>query len=188
MMLLPSGRSNSDVHPINNTKNVKFLTRTSSPQLTINTGNKTENGGYALSATTQSSTTSAAATMATTTPEQYTTNTFSAPNSTLSTPHSNPQTYSNGTATATGNVLLSNSPGSQSETGTTTAGRYTNGPKVTFLANGNISSSTSALTTMPSQSPGNWEDIDRHLEAVQIKLKEGWSVHLGKEGRLYYCK
>ncbi|XP_065354698.1 uncharacterized protein LOC135949159 isoform X2 [Calliphora vicina] len=190
MMLLPSGRSNSDVHPVNNTKNCQFSTRTSSPQLTINSGNKTENGGYALSASTPSST-STAATLASAASEPYT-NSASAPNSTLSTPPSNHQSHTiqmpnNGTVTASGNVLLSNSPGSQSETGTTTAGRYTNGQKVTFMANGNISSSTGALTTMTSSSPGNWEDIDQHLDAIQTKLKEGWTAHLGKEGRLYYC-
>ncbi|KAI8121876.1 FERM and PDZ domain-containing protein 4 [Lucilia cuprina] len=186
MMLLPSGRSNSDVHPVNNTRRPQFSTRTSSPQLNINSGKKTENGGYA-----SPESVSTPAPMATTGSEQYK-NSYSAPNSTLSTPPSNHQSYTiemanNGTIAATGNVLLSNSPGSQSETGTATAGRYTNGPKVTFLANGNISSSTGALTTMNSTSPGNWEDIDRQLEAVQTKLKEGWSAHLGKEGRLYYC-
>ncbi|XP_023290911.2 uncharacterized protein LOC111674523 isoform X1 [Lucilia cuprina] len=186
MMLLPSGRSNSDVHPVNNTRRPQFSTRTSSPQLNINSGKNTENGGYA-----SPESVSTPAPMATTGSEQYK-NSYSAPNSTLSTPPSNHQSYtielaSNGTIAATGNVLLSNSPGSQSETGTATAGRYTNGPKVTFLANGNISSSTGALTPMNSTSPGNWEDIDRQLEAVQTKLKEGWSAHLGKEGRLYYC-
>lgn len=28
----------------------------------------------------------------------------------------------------------------------------------------------------------------RYLDIVQDSLKEGWSVHANKEGRLYYCK
>ena len=197
-MLLPSGRSNSDVHPINSTtKTAHFSTRTSSPQLSINSGNKRENGTYAQNSPISVSSTSPISATVTTggevpISEQFT-NSSSAPNSTLSTPASNNhQPYTSqmhsSSALATGNTLPSNSPGSQSETGTTTAGHYTNSPKVTFLSNGGISSSAGALSAMTASCLGNWEDIDRHLEAVQTKLKDGWSVHLGKEGRLYYCK
>ncbi|KAM7362091.1 uncharacterized protein ACRADG_012925 isoform 1-T11 [Cochliomyia hominivorax] len=172
MMLLPSGRSNSDVNPVNNIKKAQFLTRTSSPQFNINIDSKKENESYILSTSSPLA--------------------ASAPNSTLSTPHSHNQTYSvylsnNSAVAAAENVPQPVSPGSQSETGTATAGHYTNGSNVTCLANGNISSSTGTLTTISSQVPGNWEELDRHLEAIQKKLKGGWSVHLGKEGRLYYC-
>lgn len=171
MMLLPSGRSNGDVHPVNNTSKPQFLARTSSPQLSLNSDNKPENGGYALSSTTTT-------TMAT----SY------ASSSTLSTSPSNATHTIQMHKTGTGNMFLSNSPGSQSETGTTTAERFTSGPKVTFLSNTKVSSSAGALATVTSVPVGNWEENDRHLEALQTKLKDDWSVHLGKEGRLYYCK
>ena len=197
-MLLPSGRSNSDVHPINSTtKTAHFSTRTSSPQLSINSGHKKENGTYAQKASISMSSSSPMSTTVTTGEEvpvsEKFTNSSSAPNSTLSTPasnHNQPYTIQmhSSSVSATGNALPSNSPGSQSETGTTTAGNYTNSPKVTFLSNGGISSSAGALSAMTTPCLGNWGDIDRHLEAVQTKLKDGWSVHLGKEGRLYYCK
>lgn len=187
MMLLPSGRSNNDVNLVNNTHQAQFSTITSAAQITANRGNKIENGGNTLSTSTPAS-----PTMASTKSAQYT-NSDTANISAISTTASNAQPYGSQTPcssifTTTENVLLSNSPGSQSESGTITVGKYSNGSKVTFLANGNISSSTGALTTMTSVSSENWKDIDRHLEAVQTKLKDGWSAHLGKEGRLYYCK
>lgn len=190
-MILPSGRSNSDVHPINSTTKTDFSTTTSSPQLSINSGIKTENGTYAQ---TSSISATVAATVAGEMPaaKQYTKST-SAPNSTISTPASNhhqPYTTQMASQSVSGtkHTLASNSPGSQSETGTTAAGRYTITPKVTFSTNGNISSSVGTFSAMTTQCIGNWEDLDRHLEAIQTKLKDGWSVHLGKEGRLYYCK
>lgn len=30
--------------------------------------------------------------------------------------------------------------------------------------------------------------VTRYLDIVQDSLKEGWSVHASKDGRLYYCK
>lgn len=32
------------------------------------------------------------------------------------------------------------------------------------------------------------QDLTRYLDVVQDSLKEGWSVHASKDGRLYYCK
>lgn len=31
-------------------------------------------------------------------------------------------------------------------------------------------------------------DVSRYVDMVQDSLKEGWSVHAAKDGRLYYCK
>lgn len=189
MMLLPSGRSNGgDVHPTSNANNTNiFLTRSSSPlSKSISTSSKTENADCLPSPTMSlsSSFTPAIPTM-----QQEGNTSMSAPNSTHSTPASySPQTTHN-VSTTTGVMLHSNSPGSQSETGTTTSGRFgDSASKGSFLPNGNVSSSVGALATVTPATIGNWEEIDRNLEALQSNLKHGWSAHLGKEGRLYYCK
>lgn len=31
-------------------------------------------------------------------------------------------------------------------------------------------------------------ELSRYLDIVQDSLKEGWSAHSTKDGRLYYCK
>ena len=31
-------------------------------------------------------------------------------------------------------------------------------------------------------------DKSRNLDIIQDSLKDGWSVHANKDGRLYYCK
>lgn len=31
-------------------------------------------------------------------------------------------------------------------------------------------------------------DNGRYLDLIQDTLKDGWSVHANKDGRLYYCK
>lgn len=41
---------------------------------------------------------------------------------------------------------------------------------------------TSSTTTTTNS------DIDYQLESMQSNLKPGWTIHSGKEGRLYYCK
>ncbi|XP_013108624.2 uncharacterized protein LOC106087945 [Stomoxys calcitrans] len=171
MMLLPSGRSNGDVQTINNTnKSINFLARASSPQSSINLGSKSENAGCLVSPA----------------PSTFTPASQSSEQKPMSTNHS--ATYSPQTTHSSGVMLLSNSPGSQSETGTTTSGRFVDGTKSSFLSNGNVSSSVGALATVTPATIGNWEEIDRHLEAAQANLKsKHWSVHLGKEGRLYYC-
>lgn len=32
------------------------------------------------------------------------------------------------------------------------------------------------------------DEVTRYLDLIQDTLKEGWTVHATKEGRLYYCK
>ncbi|XP_073810969.1 uncharacterized protein [Musca autumnalis] len=169
MMLLPSGRSNGDVHAANNTKqtNNSLLTRTSS----TTQDSKTENVGIILSTVSSSSTD----------PSQAGHISLSAPTSTLSTPASHlPQIHST-------SMLHSNSPGSRSETGTTTSGRCTDDTKTALMTNGNVSACMGALVAVTPATIGNWAEMDRHLETLQANLKHGWTAHLGKEGRLYYC-
>ncbi len=51
-----------------------------------------------------------------------------------------------------------------------------NSPSSTMTNNGLLSN----LCEMPS--------VKEHLAVVQAKLKPGWTVHVSKDGRLYYCK
>ncbi|XP_058822799.1 uncharacterized protein LOC131684172 [Topomyia yanbarensis] len=44
-----------------------------------------------------------------------------------------------------------------------------------------LTSSSSTSSTPPIQ------DVNRYLEMAQEVLKEGWTVHTAKDGRLYYC-
>ncbi|XP_055547639.1 uncharacterized protein LOC129731566 [Wyeomyia smithii] len=44
-----------------------------------------------------------------------------------------------------------------------------------------LTSSSSASSTPPIQ------DVSRYLDMAQETLKEGWTVHTAKDGRLYYC-
>lgn len=32
------------------------------------------------------------------------------------------------------------------------------------------------------------DEVTRYLDLIQDTLKDGWTVHSTKEGRLYYCK
>ena len=45
-----------------------------------------------------------------------------------------------------------------------------------------ITSSSSASSTPPIR------DVNGYLESIQDQLKEGYTVHTAKDGRLYYCK
>ncbi|XP_060646092.1 uncharacterized protein LOC132784471 [Drosophila nasuta] len=179
MMLLPSGRSNSDVYPLQNASTQSpsvvgaskplLLTRTSSPQLTTL---PMSNGGANTNANaiTNSSANSSAA---------YT------------------------TLLKSSNIAPQETAGSLSETGTQAA-TTTSTTTATATAASTIPATTvdtinSGLGVAGIYGPilgqshagsiaiGNWGEIDRHLEAVQDKLKAGWTVHVGKEGRLYYC-
>lgn len=47
---------------------------------------------------------------------------------------------------------------------------------------------TPATNTAPLQQTHAANDVSRYVEMVQDSLKEGWSVHANKDGRLYYCK
>lgn len=191
-MLLPSGRSNSDVHPLQNTQKPQYLTRTSSPQLSIAAQSPT----VATTTTIQSSSstpsvikTDIAAGIATKAENGYTLQMGA---------KTTPSTAAAAPAPATTKTLSTSvSPGSQSESGTDRISTYP-----TFLAYKNatpaittatISLSAPTTTTTATAvsllaNAGNWEEIDRYLQALQCRLKEGWTVHVGKDGRLYYCK
>lgn len=51
-----------------------------------------------------------------------------------------------------------------------------------------IANTTVVTTNTPLQPNKNGQDISRYLDFIQDTLKEGWSAHGTKEGRLYYCK
>lgn len=198
MMLLPSGRSNSDVYPLQNanasttttttaTSNVGvpkplLVTRTSSPQLTtLPTSNGNAN--------------------AYTTALHYASNSVSAPVSASAS-----ATFSTSTVAAAAAAAAQETTGNLSETGTQAAATSSTTTAATNAATATTTTSTSEPLNSggfgiygpilgPTQALGhgtiaigNWGEIDRHLESVQEKLKAGWTVHVGKEGRLYYCK
>lgn len=48
-----------------------------------------------------------------------------------------------------------------------------------------LTSSSSASSTPPIHQQ---QDVSRYLETLQDMLKEGWTAHTAKDGRLYYCK
>ncbi|KAL9871565.1 uncharacterized protein ACN427_014589 isoform 1-T6 [Glossina fuscipes fuscipes] len=219
MMLLPSGRSNGDVHsPLNNKTKPAYLTRattTATTQLNNPNSNvnRTENGSYALSLSQMQAAaiTTAAATMSlqstlssATSPSSITSkhNPVTTANSKLlhrpktpplristtilpsaSTPY---QKTTETTAATTPRLSTSNTDGSQSDIGPLALERFTNESNV-YIANGVVNSQTNASSIPVTSAIENWEENDRYLKAMQIKLKEGWSVHVGNEGRLYYC-
>ncbi|ALC45867.1 maker180 [Drosophila busckii] len=158
MMLLPSGRSNSDVYPLPNASTTAnsvvgvskplLLTRTSSPQLTTATTTTLSNGGANINAYTHS--------------------------------------CANGPAAA-----ALEAAGSLPETGTQAKATATTAATTTDAVNAVVGFGPilgQAKTGNGSIAIGTWIEVDQHLEAVQEKLKVGWTVHVGKEGRLYYCK
>ncbi|KPU79576.1 uncharacterized protein Dana_GF17163, isoform D [Drosophila ananassae] len=180
MMLLPSGRSNSDVYPLQNATNNTpggggpgngtgpvpvplpgggaqskplLLTRTSSPQLTTL---PTTNGSIAHATPTRSNGC----------PSQPGITTIA----TTATPQPPPPSHPGTEATTTDLVTAGIGIGGNSSV----TGIY--GPLLG-------QSHGSGIVGMA----GNWPEIDGHLEAIQEKLKPGWTVHVGKEGRLYYC-
>ncbi|KAH8414021.1 hypothetical protein KR222_002345, partial [Zaprionus bogoriensis] len=170
-MLLPAGRSNSDVYPLQNANTQApsvgvskplLLTRTSSPQLTVLPTSNDVNA--------------------------YTTR---------------PSTSATSASPSSKVAASQETAGNQSETGALTATTTT--ATITDTTSALAALTTEAVTSTgigvggiygpvfgPAQAQdsiaiGNWGEIDRHLEAVQEKLKAGWTVHAGKEGRLYYC-
>jgi FERM and PDZ domain-containing protein 4 len=52
----------------------------------------------------------------------------------------------------------------------------------TPAAPSSITSSSSASSTPPIR------DVNGYLENIQEQLKEGYTIHIAKDGRLYYCK
>ncbi|XP_064546505.1 uncharacterized protein LOC135434070 isoform X1 [Drosophila montana] len=181
MMLLPSGRSNSDVYPLQNVNTTTasvggakplLLTRTSSPQLT--TTLPMLNGGANAYATLRSNSSAAFSV----TVAQETAGSLS------------------GTGTQATTTTSTSSPTTTATTTTTTAIATTTTTTTTATANCAVNSGfgTGSIyapilgTSHASGVPiGNWGEIDRNLDAVQEKLKAGWTVHVGKDGRLYYC-
>ncbi|XP_030373813.1 uncharacterized protein LOC115623555 [Scaptodrosophila lebanonensis] len=195
MMLLPSGRSNSDVYPLQNVTTTAaasvgankplLLTRTSSPQLTTTT-------------------TTAAATLGGL-------GAITAPNGG---PNANANAYATQNAvTQAQETDTTLATVAATTTATTTAGSLSEAGTQAGVAADRITTTTAATIEPQPHSlgiggyyppllghrvahaaavsvlsgAGNWAEIDRHLEAIQEKLKAGWTAHVGKEGRLYYC-
>ncbi|XP_034485797.1 uncharacterized protein LOC117790452 [Drosophila innubila] len=166
MMLLPSGRSNSDVYPLQNSSSQAssvgaskplLLTRTSSPQLTtLPTSNGSANANAYTTLLNSSSSSSPSV----------------APQETAGSLSETGTQSTTTTSTTTTTTTIAATTADTINSGIEVGGIY--GPIL-----GQIHANSIAI--------GNWGEIDRHLEAVQDKLKAGWSVHVGKEGRLYYC-
>ncbi|XP_017057549.1 LOW QUALITY PROTEIN: uncharacterized protein LOC108098872 [Drosophila ficusphila] len=197
MMLLPSGRSNSDVYPLQNAAN------TTGGAAAAGTGSGTGSGGGGATAKPKP------LLLTRTSSPQLTT----LPTTNGSVVHATP-TRSNGCPTPqTHSQSQSQSSGmpatmaTQLATSSATATTLTTGTEATTTTNpeqgigigigsgigiGGATTGNGIYGPLLGQShatgiPGNWPEIDGHLEAIQEKLKPGWSVHVGKEGRLYYC-
>ncbi|XP_016998987.2 uncharacterized protein [Drosophila takahashii] len=173
MMLLPSGRSNSDVYPLQNAAN---NTATSSTGGVVSTG-----GGGAGGATARPK----PLLLTRTSSPQLTT----LPTTNGSVVHATP-TRSNGCP------LPPQSSGIPATLATTIAtSAATTAVEATTTSELGIGIGNGIYGPLLGQSHAsviagmaeNWPEIDGHLEAIQEKLKPGWSVHVGKEGRLYYC-
>lgn len=183
MMLLPSGRSNSDVYPLQNanapttTSNVGvakplLLTRTSSPQLTTL---PTSNGNANAYTSTLYSSNSVSAPVSTSASASasFSTSTVAAAQETTG------NLSETGTHAAVAAAAAATQAATSAAATTTSTGETVNSAGIGFYG---------PILGQGSIAIGNWVEIDRHLESVQEKLKAGWTVHAGKEGRLYYCK
>ncbi|KAH8346497.1 hypothetical protein KR084_001617 [Drosophila pseudotakahashii] len=172
MMLLPSGRSNSDVYPLQNAAN-NSATATSSTG-----GVATGGGGGGATARPKP------LLLTRTSSPQLTT----LPTTNGSVVHATP-TRSNGCP------LPPQSSGIPATLATTIATSATTSAVQATTTELGIGIGNGIYGPLLGQSHGsviagmaeNWPEIDGHLEAIQEKLKPGWSVHVGKEGRLYYC-
>lgn len=190
MMLLPSGRSNSDVYPLQNATN-----NTAGGGAGPGNGNGTGPGLGGPGSGAGGGVQSKPLLLTRTSSPQLTT----LPTTNGSIAHATP-TRSNGcpsqpgiTAIATPAIATTGTPPPHPHPGTeaTTTDLVSAG-----IGIGGNSSVTGIYGPLLGQShgsgivgmAGNWPEIDGHLEAIQEKLKPGWSVHVGKEGRLYYCK
>lgn len=66
--------------------------------------------------------------------------------------------------------------------------------KSNSITTSNNSAITTTTTTTAAAAAGNGkrplegDEITRYLDLIQDTLKDGWTVHATKEGRLYYCK
>nr|XP_036233358.1 uncharacterized protein LOC106620860 isoform X2 [Bactrocera oleae] len=73
------------------------------------------------------------------------------------------------------------SPGNQSENGICCSAHSILTSKFPALI-GTTTEDYSVLSNTES-----WKEIGQQLQALQETLKDEWTVHMGKEGRLYYC-
>lgn len=65
------------------------------------------------------------------------------------------------------------------------------GALVAYGSSSSSESSNTLTTKSPPQQPttvGQSAEVVRYLDVIQDTLKEGWTVHTAKDGRLYYCK
>ncbi|XP_017110706.1 uncharacterized protein LOC108134762 isoform X2 [Drosophila elegans] len=191
MMLLPSGRSNSDVYPLQNSANT---TATSAGGAATGggggitggvTGGVTGGGGGATSRPKPLLLTRTSSPQLTTLPTTNGSVVHATP--TRSNGCQQPQSQSSGILAATTATSMATATSSATEATATTT---------TELGTGNATGNGSGIYgpllgqshgSVNAGVAGNWPEIDGHLEAIQEKLKPGWSVHVGKEGRLYYC-
>lgn len=74
------------------------------------------------------------------------------------------------------------SPGNQNENGTC----WNAHSNLTAKFPGLIGTTTEDHSVLSNAE--SWREIDEQLQALQENLKDDWTVHMGKEGRLYYCK
>ncbi|EDW13831.2 uncharacterized protein LOC6572228 [Drosophila mojavensis] len=195
MMLLPSGRSNSDVYPLQNVNTTTasassvggskplLLTRTSSPQLTtlqtLNGGGI--GGGGGANAHTALRTNSSAAFAATLAQETAGSLPGTGTQATATT-----STTASATTTTTAISTTTTAISTTATATATTAAASVNAVNTDFGA-GALYGPILGPSHAGNAPIGNWGEIDRHLDAVQEKLKAGWTVHLAKDGRLYYC-
>ncbi|XP_016960791.1 uncharacterized protein LOC108031664 isoform X2 [Drosophila biarmipes] len=193
MMLLPSGRSNSDVYPLQNAANTT-ATSTGAGVAAGGAGGAGPGGVPAGGATSKPK----PLLLTGTSSPQLT----ALPTTNGSVVHATP-TRSNGCSQPPSTSASAPSAGMPATLATTMAApSAVTGVEstTTELGIGNGTSCGSGPVSgiygpLLGQSHGsviggvaeNWPEIDGHLEAIQEKLKPGWSVHVGKEGRLYYC-
>lgn len=59
-----------------------------------------------------------------------------------------------------------------------------------IVSSSNLSTISTTTTTTNSIHSNHIisEDISKYLDLIQDTLKEGWTAHTTKDGRLYYCK
>ncbi|XP_068156197.1 uncharacterized protein [Drosophila tropicalis] len=180
-MLLPSGRSNSDVYPLQNATN----------NTTAGTGGGGAGGGGIVSKPLLLTRTSS---------PQLTTLPKSNGSITHRTPQSTPTQSSFASGAVSAIAVSQEVAGCQLDSGTkatTATATVTTTATPTTIAVATTTSEATVNTGIygpllghshPQHGmPGNWGEIDRHLAIIQEKLKAGWTAHVGKEGRLYYC-
>jgi len=168
MMLLPSGRSNSDVYPQQNSNKVTFTTSTSSPLL-YDKLNQSQNGH---SAKIDNAKKLEAQEEKIIQQQQQQQIQFQLPTSTA-TPTPTPLQLQPIIKPLDFNVPN----GNKNYVGGVNDGLSYQGEK-------NIP----AHYILNTNQLENIDEIERQLNLIQNKIEEGWTVHVRKDGRLYYCK